>query len=105
MMDDDKRYMPSTFILPTQKSYLVGLSPHNIQYTKQVQSFDSIEESIADYVLFNWKLPRLRPPQTERILTSPDFITFFDEDGNIFDKRHGRFKYYNQTEKKFTHYD
>src|SRR5512138_1581036 len=105
MTDSDKRYSPATIIVPTERNYLVGIIPHNIQFMQRVQSFDKIEEAVADYVLFNWKLPRLRPIQSERTLRCPDFITFFDEEGNVFDKRHGRFKYYDQTEKKFISYD
>jgi hypothetical protein len=85
--DGDKRYSPSTFVLPTQENYLVGIFTHNIQHTKQVQSFDNLEEAVADYVLLNWKLPRLRPSQTEKTLRCPDFFTFIDKNGNIFDKR------------------
>ncbi len=105
MTDNDKRYSPATIIVPTERNYLVGIIPHNIQYMQRVQSFDNIEEAVADYVLFNWNLPRLRPTPSERTLRCPDFITFFDEEGNVFDKRHGRFKYYDQTEKKFIYYD
>jgi hypothetical protein len=65
--DGDKRGS-DTIIIGTQSGYLVGKARHNIQHLEQVQIFDKIEEAAADYVLLNWKLPRLRPAKSERKL-------------------------------------
>lgn len=105
MMNDDKRYSPATTIISTQNKFIVALIPHNIRYLQRVQSFGKIEEALADYVLWNWKMPRLRPTDTEKTLRSPNSIDFYDENGNIFDKLKGRFKYYDAAEKKFVYYD
>ena len=105
MMHDDKRYSPATIIIPAQMNYLVGLMPHNIRYLKRVQLFAKIEEAVADYVLWNWKLPRLRTIDTEKTIKSPNSIDFYDENGNLVDKLKHRFKYYDDIKKNFIYYD
>ena len=103
---DDKRYGPATIIIPVEGNFLVGRFEDGLKFEYyEIQLFDNLVEATSDYVLLNWKLPRLRLPQTEKILRSPDRNTFFDKEGNVFAKIKGNFKYYDETEKKFIYYD
>jgi hypothetical protein len=106
---DDKRYTPSTIITPTKNNFIVGRFNSRLEFEfYEIQSFDNSIEAAADYVLMNWKSPRLRPPQTERRLKrqfGENTLFFLDEDNKIFDATHGRFKYYDGTKKDFIYYD
>lgn len=106
---DDKRYGPATIIEPTKKNFLVGQFNSGLKFEfYEIQSFDNLVEATADYILLNWKLPRLRPSQTEcrlRRQHGDHVLFFYDEEDKIFDATNGRFKYYDDKEKKFLYYD
>ena len=62
---------------------------------KRAQLFENFQEAIADYILLNWKMPRLRRTLTEHKLKrvgGTDTSYFIDEDGKAFDLTNGKFQ-------------
>jgi hypothetical protein len=92
MQSDDKRYYPSTIIMSTKKGYIVGRFNSNLGFEfYETQLHDNLSEASADYILLNWKLPRLHSSRSECRLKRKfghKVITLLDEDGKIFDEIH-----------------
>ena len=90
MQSDDKRYYPSTIIMPTKNGHIVGRFNSNLEFEfYEAQLHYNLSEASADYILLNWKLPRLRTSQPECKLKRKfdhKIITLLGEDGKIYDE-------------------
>lgn len=87
---DDKRYTPSTIIMSTKNNFIVGRFNSRLKFEfYEIQSFNNSIEAATDYVLMNWKFPRLHPSLTEKILKRKwgnKVVSLIDENGNVFDE-------------------